>query len=110
MFMSFNEYQEKAKGTAVYPDSLKVIYPTLGLAGETGEVCEKVKKVVRDNNGVFENAKKEEIILELGDVLWYVANVAADLGIALEEVAGKNLLKLANRKQRGVLHGNGDNR
>ncbi len=86
------------------------IYPTLGLAGETGEVCEKVKKVIRDNGGNFDADAVSAIRKELGDVLWYVARLAAELGLDMEDVAAENLNKLASRKERGQLHGSGDDR
>lgn len=109
--MTFQEYQEEARKTAIYPNKdNNFIYPTLGLAGEAGEVAEKIKKVIRDGNGIVSEEKKEEITKELGDVLWYVANLAKELGITLEEVAEKNLLKLQSRQQRNELHGSGDNR
>jgi NTP pyrophosphatase (non-canonical NTP hydrolase) len=106
--MELNEYQKEAKKTAIYPSP--IIYPALGLCGEAGEVAEKVKKVLRDNNGVFTDAKKEEIVKELGDVLWYVANTASDIGFTLEDVAQGNIDKLNSRKERGKISGNGDNR
>ncbi|MFA5207888.1 MAG: nucleoside triphosphate pyrophosphohydrolase family protein [Candidatus Paceibacterota bacterium] len=109
--MTFQEYQEEARKTAIYPNKdNNFIYPTLGLAGEAGEVAEKIKKVIRDGNGIVSEEKKEEITKELGDVLWYVANLAKELGITLEDVAQKNLLKLQSRQQRNELHGSGDNR
>ncbi|MFZ2390757.1 MAG: nucleoside triphosphate pyrophosphohydrolase family protein [Minisyncoccales bacterium] len=109
--MTFQEYQEEARKTAIYPNKdNNFIYPTLGLAGEAGEVAEKIKKVIRDGNGIVSEEKKEEITKELGDVLWYVANLAKELGVTLEDVAQKNLLKLQSRQQRNELHGSGDNR
>ena len=106
--MTLNEYQDKAQVTATYRD--KIIYPSLGLAGETGEVCEKVKKVLRDNHGYFTEIKREEIKKEIGDVLWYVQALAHDLGFTLEEVAQGNIDKLTSRKERNVINGEGDNR
>jgi NTP pyrophosphatase (non-canonical NTP hydrolase) len=108
--MKFKTYQDGAKTTAVYPESAKYIYPTLGLCGEAGEVAEKIKKVIRDNNGVFTEEKKTEIVKEIGDVLWYVSALCSDLGVDMGDVAQKNLDKLFSRKERGVIHGNGDNR
>lgn len=108
--MLLNEYQNKARATAIYldnPKTLKVLYPTLGLCGETGEVAEKIKKALRDKDGIFD---KEAIKKELGDICWYIANLAADLDLTLEDVAQTNLDKLNSRKERGVLQGNGDNR
>lgn len=81
------------------------VYNSLGLAGETGEFIEKVKKRIRD--GVFD---PKLAALELGDVLWYLSQLASDLGFTLEEVARMNLKKLADRKARGVIHGSGDER
>jgi NTP pyrophosphatase (non-canonical NTP hydrolase) len=109
--MNFKEYQEAARKTAIYPNKdNNFIYPTLGLAGEAGEVAEKVKKVLRDNQGIFSEEKKQELVQELGDVLWYVANIAQEIGVDLEKVVEKNLEKLKSRQQRGELGGSGDNR
>jgi len=109
--MTFEEYQKKSRKTAIYPNKDKnFIYPTLGLAGEAGEVSEKIKKVLRDNNGVITNEKKEEIKKELGDVLWYVSQIATELGLSLEEIASFNIEKLKLRKERGKLQGSGDDR
>jgi len=103
--MDFKEYQLKAVSYAVYPATHKVLYPTLGLCGEAGEVAEKVKKQVRD--GVF---SRHETAKELGDVLWYLANLANDLGYSLHEIAENNIEKLESRKERNVIQGSGDNR
>jgi len=109
--MTFKEYQELAKTTAAYPNiGNNYIYPTLGLAGETGEVAEKVKKVIRDNNGMVDSEKKEEIAKELGDVLWYLAQLSTELKLDFDYIAEKNLEKLKSRQERNRLHGNGDNR
>jgi NTP pyrophosphatase (non-canonical NTP hydrolase) len=109
--MTFEEYQIEARKTAIYPNKdNNFIYPTLGLAGEAGEVAEKIKKVLRDNQGIVSEEKKIEITKELGDVLWYVANLSQELKISLEEVAQKNIEKLKSRQQRDELHGSGDNR
>ena len=108
--MDFNTYQQQAATTAVYPESAKYVYPTLGLCGEAGEVAEKIKKVIRDNGGVFTEEKKKESIKEVGDVLWYIAALLSDLGVTMDEAAVGNLEKLFSRKERGVLNGNGDNR
>lgn len=109
--MEFNEYQEKARGTAIYPNrDNNFIYPTLGLVGEAGEVAEKIKKVIRDNDGIITEEKREEIKKELGDVLWYIANLSKELGLTLEEVAEGNLTKLYSRLERDKVHGDGDNR
>ena len=108
--MTLNEYQEGALSTAIYPESRKLIYPTLGLTGEAGEVSDKVKKVIRDNNDEFTDEHKRQIALELGDVLWYAASLAHDLGFTLDEVAQMNLDKLASRMKRDKIHGSGDER
>lgn len=106
--MTLNEYQEKALETAVYP--LAIIYPALGMCGEAGEVADKVKKVIRDNNQDFTEEKKTEIAKEIGDVLWYCATLARDLGFSLESIAQMNYDKLKSRQVRGKLGGSGDNR
>ncbi|MFA5985838.1 MAG: nucleoside triphosphate pyrophosphohydrolase family protein [Parcubacteria group bacterium] len=109
--MNFSEYQSESRKTALYPDVGKnFVYPTLGLAGEAGEVADKLKKTIRDDGGVLTAEKKQEVGKELGDVLWYVAQVASELGLSLDEVAQANLEKLFSRKERGTLTGSGDNR
>ena len=109
--MDFRDYQKLSRKTAIYPQKGKnFIYPTLGLAGEAGEVAEKIKKVLRDNQGIIDQPRKEEIAKELGDVLWYLAQIATELGLSLEEVAQGNLKKLNSRQKRNRLSGNGDNR
>ena len=106
--LTLNEYQEMAMETAIYPQP--IIYPTLGLTGEAGEVSDKVKKVLRDNNSAFTDDRKLEIAKEVGDVLWYVATLSHDIGYSLEEIAKMNYDKLHSRQLRGKLHGSGDNR
>jgi NTP pyrophosphatase (non-canonical NTP hydrolase) len=110
--MKFSDYQQQAIKTALYPkvEGHGWIYPALGLANEAGEVTGKLKKVLRDNNGVVDDERRKDIAKELGDVLWYVAQVATELEIDLDEVAEANISKLASRQERGVLGGNGDNR
>ena len=103
--MTFSEYQEKARSTAIYPQDRAIVYPALGLAGEAGEVAEKVKKWIRD--GALD---KDSIAKELGDVLWYVAQLATELGLELDQVAQANLDKLASRSARNVISGSGDSR
>ena len=103
-------YQRLAKETAIYPESAKLVYPILGLAGEAGEIANKYKKVIRDDNGVLSEEKANELKKELGDVLWYVSAIASDLGISLGEVAIRNADKLHSRKERGQIQGSGDNR
>ena len=109
--MDFDEYQDKSSSTAVYPDiGHNFVYPTLGLADESGEVVGKIKKVIRDDGGIMTEEKKIEIKKELGDVLWYLSQLATELNIKLSEVAEANIEKLASRMDRGVLQGSGDNR
>ena len=103
--MEFKDYQIRAKTTAIYPREMELVYPALGLAGETGEAVEKIKKYVRDGE-----LSKKDLMLELGDVLWYLSNLASDAGILLEDIATENIKKLISRKERNVLHGEGDNR
>lgn len=107
--MNFKEYQEKAKETAIYPKTEPSwLYPLLGLGGETGEIFEKLKKVIRDENGRVSQEKLELIKKELGDVLWYLATLSTELGLDLNEIAEENIKKLFSRKERNVLHGSGD--
>lgn len=106
--MDFNTYQEKALQTAIYP--MPIIYPALALNGESGEIAEKVKKVLRDKNGIFDDKSKKEIAKEIGDVLWYCVALSKDLGFSFDDIALMNLDKLKSRKDRDKLHGNGDNR
>lgn len=109
--MRLRDYQDGSRRTAVYPDAgANLVYPTLGLAGEAGEVAEKVKKVIRDDGGVLSDERRAALGAELGDVLWYVAQVATEAGLDLEDLARANLDKLASRAQRGVLSGSGDQR
>jgi NTP pyrophosphatase (non-canonical NTP hydrolase) len=108
--MQLDDYQRAARRTAVYAERHRVIYPALGLASEAGEVAGKIKKVLRDQDGDFARVPLEALRDELGDVLWYVAVLAADLGLALDDVAARNLDKLASRRERGRLGGAGDQR
>jgi NTP pyrophosphatase (non-canonical NTP hydrolase) len=107
----FAAYQQAAARTGgeVTVDH-PIVYPTLGLANEAGEVAGKVKKIFRDRGGVITDADREALALELGDVLWYLAELCTRLGISLDDVAAKNIAKLADRATRGVIHGDGDNR
>ena len=109
--MHANEYQDRALETAIYPNrGDNFVYPALGLVGEAGEVADKLKKVIRDNNGVLTDAVKDAVAAELGDTMWYVAVLASELGYGLDEIMAKNLAKLNSRKERGMLSGSGDNR
>ncbi|MBI4812111.1 nucleoside triphosphate pyrophosphohydrolase family protein [Candidatus Falkowbacteria bacterium] len=109
--MNFQEYQKKSRKTAIYPQAgNNFIYPTLGLAGEAGEVAEKIKKILRDKNGALDEETRGAIKKELGDVLWYVAQLATELGLSLDTIAENNLQKLYGRMKERKLGGNGDNR
>ena len=109
--MTFKEYQKQSRLTAHYPGGGKnFVYPTLGLVGEAGEVAEKIKKALRDHGGVVDESRKNEIMKELGDVLWYMAQLSTELGLDLEDVAAGNLEKLRSRMERGKLSGSGDDR
>lgn len=108
--MEFNEYQRQATATAIYGAGHSIIYPALGLANEAGEVLGKIKKVLRDNDGVYTPDKIAGIAGEIGDTLWYLAALARDLNINLNDVAEENLAKLQDRQERGVIQGSGDNR
>ena len=109
--MDFDNYQKEARKTAIYPNKDKnFIYPTLGLVGESGEVAEKIKKILRDKNGKFDYESRTAIKKELGDVLWYLANLCNELDFTLNEVAEENLEKLNNRLFRGKISGSGDDR
>lgn len=109
--MDLNKYQTEALKTAVYPNmGSNFPYPALGLAGEAGEVADKLKKVIRDNDGILTDPVRDAVAKELGDVLWYVSVLAFELDYNLEEIAKNNLAKLASRQERGVLTGSGDNR
>ncbi len=114
--MTFNEYQKKSRKTALYTNIDKniignhILYPTLGLAGETGEFIEKIKKIIRNKNGVFDEQDKETLKYELGDILWYLAQLATDLDLGLDDIAESNLNKLLSRLQRNTINSEGDNR
>jgi NTP pyrophosphatase (non-canonical NTP hydrolase) len=109
--MDFEEYQKKSRRTAKYPSiGHPVIYPTLGLTNEAGEVAGKIKKIFRDKGGVIGESEKEALKSELGDVLWYLAQVCTELNIPLNSVAESNIEKLLSRLERGMIQGDGDNR
>jgi NTP pyrophosphatase (non-canonical NTP hydrolase) len=109
--MNFTDYQTKSRATAKYPAiGHAIIYPTLGLVNEAGEVAGKVKKVFRDKGGEISPETREALKGELGDVLWYLAQTCTELGISLDEVAESNLTKLLDRQARGKIQGDGDNR
>ena len=109
--MDFHDYQTKSRKTAGYPAvGHPVIYPTLGLINEAGEVAGKIKKVFRDKGGEISEETREALKAELGDVLWYLAQVATELDLSLDEVAESNIAKLYDRLERGKIRGDGDNR
>lgn len=113
--MTFDDYQKKAITTDVYGgkgDILSVAFvnKVLGLAGEAGEVAEKVKKLQRNNDGKLNDKDREEMLKELGDVLWYLSAITHYLGGSLDQVAQDNIAKLFDRKKRNVIKGQGDNR
>jgi NTP pyrophosphatase (non-canonical NTP hydrolase) len=112
MSLTLDEYQDRTQHTAKYPGSGAVeglYYTALGL-GEAGEVQGKIKKIMRDDGGILTDEKRQAIAGELGDVLWYVAAMAKELGASLGDIAQANLDKLASRRERGVIGGSGDNR
>ena len=103
-------YQKVALTTAIYPREQAIIYPTLGLTGEAGEVANKVKKIIRDGSNFKDEKLVSEIKAEIGDCLWYIAVLASDFDIKLSDIASTNLEKLANRKKNNTIHGSGDTR
>ena len=109
--MDLGDYQQESRATAIYPGAGdNLLYPTLGLCGEAGEVAEKVKKMLRDDAGVLTDARRAALSAELGDVLWYLAQVATEAALDLDAIAEENLAKLASRAGRGLLTGDGDER
>jgi NTP pyrophosphatase (non-canonical NTP hydrolase) len=109
--MTLSDYQARARATAVYPGvGANLLYPTLGLCGEAGEVAEKIKKMVRDDGGALSDERREALSKELGDVLWYVAQLATEADLDLEAIAEANIEKLLSRRDRNVLRGSGDDR
>ena len=109
--MNFTDYQTKSRKTAKYPPiGHPVIYPVLGLANEAGEVAGKIKKIFRDKDGEIGESERTALKGELGDVLWYLAQVCTELDLSLDEVAEHNIEKLYSRLERGKIGGDGDNR
>jgi NTP pyrophosphatase (non-canonical NTP hydrolase) len=107
--VELSEYQRRSRATAVYPNAgRELAYPALGLCGEAGEAAEKVKKALRDDGGVLTPERREALGAELGDVLWYLAQLATEAGLDLDELAEGNLAKLRSRQDRGALAGSGD--
>jgi NTP pyrophosphatase (non-canonical NTP hydrolase) len=109
--MEFKEYESIIEKTAIYPNrGNNIIYPTLGLVGESGEVAEKVKKLIRDEKGVVNEEFKANIKKELGDVLWYITALSLEIGFSLESIAEANISKLIKRRETNTLSGSGDHR
>ncbi len=113
--LTFTAYEHAAAKTAIYPEAgqgnmFGLAYCTLGLTNEAGEVAGKLKKVMRDEAGTLTAAAKTAIAAEAADTLWYLAMLARELGVTLEEMATANITKLTDRMERGVLGGSGDNR
>lgn len=102
------EAHETSYNTMIGNDPL--LYPVLGLCGESGELANKVKKIYRDSGGYPSIDERNAVIDELADSLWYIAEIATQLNVSLSDVASANLEKLRNRQQRGVIGGSGDNR
>lgn len=109
--MNLKEYQEKAHETSLAPKIGEAyVYPVLGLVGEAGEIANKIKKIFRDSSGKMTSETETELKKEIGDTLWYLAELCTQLNLSLEEIAALNLERLKSRKERGVLQGSGDNR
>ena len=109
--MDFTEYQRESRKTwGVIATDHAIVYPTLGLANEAGEFAGKVKKLFRDRGGVLTDDTRRELMMELGDVLWYLTQLCTELGYSLEEVAEANVEKVLGRLERGTLGGDGDER
>ena len=107
--MTFDDYQRLAQETAIYPTlGHPIVYPALGLAGEAGEVAEKVKKAMRDDGMAITPERREMLKKELGDVLWYVSETARQAGLRLGEIATHNYFKLKDRQERKMINGEGD--
>ena len=107
---TFDDYQEAAARTRVYPEGAAILYPALGLAGEAGEVCNKIKKVIRDDSCELTDERLAQLREELGDVMWYVAALCTDLQLNLGDICRENAEKLAQRQEDGTLQGDGDTR
>lgn len=121
--LTFATYAAAADLTAIYPEisaimdedprvtvDLAIMYPALKLAGEAGEVAEEIGKMIRDDSGIMTDERRERLVGELGDVLWYINALAAELGESLERIAERNIAKLARRREAGTLKGRGSDR
>ena|SRR5690554_870164 len=108
---TLNEYQEASRRTWAEVDmNHPIVYPTLGLTNETGELAGKIKKIFRDRGGEITEADRQELKAEIGDVLWYLTQICSELDLTLQEVAEANIDKLYSRLERGVIGGSGDDR
>jgi NTP pyrophosphatase (non-canonical NTP hydrolase) len=107
----FDEYEQLVNDTAIYPNrGSNIVYPALGLCGEAGEVAEKIKKVLRDQDGVLNDETREAIVKEMGDVIWYLVALSKEIGTNINHVIDVNRKKLIGRRERGTLQGSGDDR
>jgi NTP pyrophosphatase (non-canonical NTP hydrolase) len=109
--LTFNEYADNAHKTALYPDrGDNIYYPAFGLCGESGEIAEKIKKMIRDGDGILTDELRSSLAKELGDVLWYIAALSHEIGFELEDIAKMNNEKLLDRLARNKIKGSGDDR
>lgn len=108
--MDLDQYQMQSNKTAIYPEDRAVEYLVLGMCSEAGEVAGKLKKIIRDNNQVIDDSKRLELSKEIGDVLWYVSQLALELNIPLSIIAEQNIAKLQERSKNNLISGDGDNR
>ena len=108
--MDFNDYQKLTQKTANYPKELGLNYATLGLVGEAGEVANKVKKIIRDDNNILTEERRKQLNFEIGDILWYCSQLATELDLNLENIAIDNIKKLNDRCLRNKINGDGDYR
>jgi NTP pyrophosphatase (non-canonical NTP hydrolase) len=111
--ITFDQYQAVAESTAIYPGkgtNEGLQYCLLGLASETGELCGKLKKAIRDGKGVITEEVRNDLLLELSDCLWYSASIASELGMSLRNIAERNLEKLNRRLETDTIAGSGDHR
>lgn len=111
--MELKHYQNQSRRTAIYPGQNShtgLLYVVLGLCGESGEIAENIKKMLRDDGGILTQERLEHLTKECGDVLWYISQICFELGISLETVATRNLAKLRKRQRENTLGGSGDDR
>ena len=111
--MDFDEYEKLASRTGVFEGKVAenpLMYLGLGVTSEAGEVADKIKKIMRNDQGVISTERKEALKFELGDVLWYLSQISRQIGIPFSEVATANIEKLADRAKRNVISSDGDNR